>query len=96
METKDKVKDNLKLENVEDLEPKVKKKSLIKFIHVFESNSDKIPEIRRSKKERKKEREKKRLYDKKLYNLNREYNRLEKIWQVADSYYYYLHKNTRI
>ena len=86
METKDKVNDNLKLENVEDLEPKVKKKSLIKYIHVFESNSDKIPGIRRSKKERKKEREKKRLYDKKLYNLSREYNRLEKIWQVADSY----------
>ena len=76
METKDKVIKNLNLENVEKVEPKVKKKSLIKFIHVFESNSEKIAGIRKPKK--------KRL----SYNLRREYNRLERIRKVSDSYYY--------
>ena len=76
METKDKVIKNLNLENVEKVEPKVKKKSLIKFIHVFESNSEKIAGIRKSKK--------KRL----SHDLNREYNRLERNWKVSDSYYY--------
>ena len=76
METKSKVLDSLNLENVEEVEPKVKKKSLINFIHVFESNSEKIAGIRKSKK--------KRL----SHHLNREYNRLERNWKVSDSYYY--------
>ena len=76
METKGKAIKNLNLENVEEVEPKVKKKSLINFIHVFESNSEKIAGIRKSKK--------KRL----SHHLNREYNRLERNWKVSDSYYY--------
>jgi len=76
METKDIVIDHLNLENVEEVKPKVKKKSFIKFIHVFEANSEKIPTIRKSKK--------KRL----SHNLSRKYNQLERIWIVSDSYYY--------
>ncbi|MBY8990828.1 MAG: hypothetical protein KGD58_08750 [Candidatus Lokiarchaeota archaeon] len=52
METKDKAIDNLNLENVEKIEPKVKKKSLIKFIHVFEANVERMPTIRKSKKKK--------------------------------------------
>ena len=76
METKSKVLDSLNLENVEEVEPKVKKKSLINFIHVFESNSEKIAGIRKSKK--------KRL----TRNLDKNYDPMKRIWQVADSYNY--------
>ena len=76
METKSKVLESSNLENVEEVEPKVKKKSLINFIHVFESNSEKIAEIRKSKKKRS------------SHHLNREYNRLERNWKLSDSYYY--------
>ena len=76
METKDKVKDNLKLENAEDLEPKVKKKSLIKFIHVFESDIEKKPAKRKGMKKKIK------------HNLNRKYNPMEEIWRIAEGYYY--------
>jgi hypothetical protein len=76
METKGKVLDNSNLESVEEIEPKVKKKSLIKFIHVFESNVEKIPTIRKSKKKKLK------------HNLNRNYNRLERNWKVSESFYY--------
>ena len=76
METKSKVLDSLNLENVEEVEPKVKKKSLINFIHVFESNVEKIPTIRKSKKKKLK------------HNLNRNYARIEKDWKVSNGYYY--------
>jgi hypothetical protein len=76
METKDKAIDNSNLENVEEIAPKVKKKSSIKFIHVFESNGERMPAIRKSKKK------------KLTRNLDRNYNRLERNWKVSDSYYY--------
>jgi hypothetical protein len=76
METKDKVIDRSTLKNVEEIEPKVKKKSLVKFIHVFESNIERMPSIRKPKN--------KRL----LRNLNRQYNRRDKDWKVSDCYYY--------
>lgn len=76
METKDKAIDTLNLEGVEEIEPRVKKKSLIKFIHVFESNIERMPTIRKSKKK------------KLTRNLDRNYNRLERNWKVSDSFYY--------
>jgi len=75
METKDKAIDTLNLEGVEEIEPRVKKKSLIKFIHVFESNIERMPTIRKSKKK------------KLTRNLDRNYNRLERNWKVSDSFY---------
>ena len=76
METKDKVIDKLNLENVEEIAPKLKKKSLIKFIHVFESNTERKPAIRKPK------------MKKLSHKLTRNYNRLERNWKVSDSFYY--------
>ena len=96
METKDKSIDSSNLENVEEIEPKVKKKSLIKFIHVFESNVERMPAIRKSRKKNLR-RNSDRNYNplKRTWqvadsynNPDRNYNPLERIWQVADSYYY--------
>ena len=76
MEAKDKVIYSSNLENVEEIEHKIKKKSLIKFLHVFESKVERKPAIRKSWKKNLR------------HNSDRNYNPLEKIWQVSDSYYY--------
>ena len=75
MEAKDKAIDSSNLENVEEIEHKVKKKSLIKFIHVFESNVERMPAIRKSRKKNLRR------------NSDRNYIPLERILQVSDSYY---------
>jgi len=74
MEAKDKSIDSSNLENMEEIEPKVKKKSLIKFIHVFESNVERMSAIRKSRKKNLRR------------NSNKNYNPLERTWQIADSY----------
>ena len=76
MEAKDKVIYSSNLENVEEIEHKIKKKSLIKFIHVFESKVERMPAIRKSRKKNLR------------HNSDRNYNPLEKIWQVADRFRY--------
>lgn len=75
METKEKVLDSLILEDEVKIEPKGKKKSFIKFIHVFESDVIKRPtktKIKRTKLKPK---------------LDRERRRSEKRWKESFSYY---------
>ncbi len=75
MEAKEKVLDNLILENKVKVELKGKKKSFIKFIHVFESNVIKRPTKTKIKRTKLK------------YNSDRERRRSEKRWKESFSYY---------
>jgi hypothetical protein len=75
METKEQVLDKLTLENEVKIEPKGKKKSTIKFIHVFESDVISRPTKTKIKRTKIK------------HNLNRERRRLEKRWKESLSYY---------
>ena len=49
METKERVIDNINLENIVEVESKDVKKSYIKFMHVFESDAEKMYTISRRK-----------------------------------------------
>ncbi|KKN25809.1 hypothetical protein LCGC14_0880970 [marine sediment metagenome] len=76
MESKDKVLEKLGLDNELEAEIKEEKKSLVKFIHVFESDSERRSirkKIRRNKSKN---------------NLIRERRRLDKEWKESFSYFY--------
>ena len=74
METKEKVTDNYILENEVITETKRKKKSFIKFIHVFESDVNKSPIMKKSKRRKSKSR------------LGIDQRRIEKKWKESLSY----------
>ena len=76
MESKDKVLERLVIENELEAEIKEEKKSLVKFIHVFESDSER--RIGRKKFWRNKPKN----------NQFREQHRLDKQWKESSSYFY--------
>jgi hypothetical protein len=71
METKEKVIDNSILENEVKIESKRKKKSIVKFIHVFESDVNISP------------RKKRIVRSKSKHNLGRDQYRLGKSWKKS-------------